>query len=521
MNVEQSKFVRYANARRINATIFDHTNGSNPGYSERLSGGTNEIYGLARSISVMAGDVIQAEVYAKYVDPNSSNWTSALTTLMSQIASNTAGVVYDGSGYSTSTSSFPSGFIGLQTKSDDGAPKAYLNWLVFDRNYVFQPALSGYKQITTAGKEAGTDVPHEYVSSPTFTITQPGYVYIYLSNENTTPVEVYFDDFKVTQNNSPVIQQEDYYPFGATFNSYQRENVVPNKYLFNAGSELVDDLGLQIYLTDHRTYDPWGRLGWWQIDPKPDHGGQESLTPYHYAFNNPILHNDPKGDCPPGVNCAALIAAASADASVHPNGVGAHTLGIAQGLGNSAEGLVNAVSHPIQTLQGLGNLALAGLAGNPASAMQMDAALGTNSYGAMTGVTNAVMNGANNLVNGNGIQRGTVIGEIGGAIIGSKGLSAGLSGLRGALTTSATGRVFWSGGDIAKTAAADFAKATGGKTLEMTFTGKIMNSVSPILPRSITGPVWNGLSTNFAKGASGSANFFTTPAGPRAGSIWS
>lgn len=28
-------------------------------------------------------------------------------------------------------------------------------------------------------------------------ITEPGYVYIYLSNENGTPIEVYFDDFKV------------------------------------------------------------------------------------------------------------------------------------------------------------------------------------------------------------------------------------------------------------------------------------------------------------------------------------
>lgn len=96
----------------------------------------------------------------------------------------------------------------------------------------------------------------------------------------------------------------DYYPFGATFNSYSRENSVPNKYLFNKGSELVDDLGVQIYLTDLREYDPWGRLGWWQIDSKADLGGQVSWTPYHYSYNNPIRYNDPKGDCPPdNPNC--------------------------------------------------------------------------------------------------------------------------------------------------------------------------------------------------------------------------
>jgi hypothetical protein len=41
------------------------------------------------------------------------------------------------------------------------------------------------------------------------------------------------------------------------------------------------------------------------------------------------------------------------------------------------------------------------------------------------------------------------------------------------------------------------------------------------LPKSITTPIWNNLSSNFAKGAAGEANFFTTVAGPKATSIWS
>ena len=146
---------------------------------------------------------------------------------MSQIAASTAGVVVDGSLYTTSTSSFPPGFIGLQTNSDNGAPKAYLNWLVFDRNYGL--ITGGFKQITTAAKEAGTDVPHERVfNTDPIIITQPGYVYIYLSNEAASPVEVFFDDLKVTHTKSPVIQQDDYYPFGLAFNSYKRENSVKN-----------------------------------------------------------------------------------------------------------------------------------------------------------------------------------------------------------------------------------------------------------------------------------------------------
>jgi hypothetical protein len=61
-SAEIAAFLRYVNARRINAAIFDHTNGSANGYSERLNASANEKYGLARSISVMPGDVINAEV---------------------------------------------------------------------------------------------------------------------------------------------------------------------------------------------------------------------------------------------------------------------------------------------------------------------------------------------------------------------------------------------------------------------------------------------------------------------------
>src|SRR5436190_1493615 len=42
---------------------------------------------------------------------------------------------------------------------------------------------------------------------------------------------------------------DNYYPFGLAFNSYQRESSVPNKYLYNKGSERQDDLDLGVYQT--------------------------------------------------------------------------------------------------------------------------------------------------------------------------------------------------------------------------------------------------------------------------------
>src|SRR5690606_37401005 len=61
-NEEQGDFLRYENVRKVQYYLFDRTKGSAPttvaGYAVRLSGGTNEKFGLARSISVMPGDKI-------------------------------------------------------------------------------------------------------------------------------------------------------------------------------------------------------------------------------------------------------------------------------------------------------------------------------------------------------------------------------------------------------------------------------------------------------------------------------
>ncbi len=288
---EQSKFLRYDNAKRVFTALFDHTNGTAPGYSERLNGSTNEKFGLAKSISVMPGDTLRLEVYGKYLDPNSANWTAGLTSLVNQIASGTGGTVVDGAGYLSSTSSFP--FAGLlSTSNSTGGPKAYLNWLVFDRNYIFIPGKSGYQRMSTSAKEAGTDVAHEKLASPDIIIGEPGYVYVYLSNEETTPVEVYFDDFKVTQVKSPVIQTDSYYPFGLRFDSYSREGSVPNKIKLFQGQEHVDDLGLNWDSFKWRNHQPdIGRF--FNVDPISEKYYYNS--PYAFSENKVVAHIELEG----------------------------------------------------------------------------------------------------------------------------------------------------------------------------------------------------------------------------------
>lgn len=285
---EATTFLRYDNAKRVQSALFDHTNGSSTGYSQRLNGSTNEKYGLARSISVMPGDRLNIEVYAKYVDTNSANWNAALTSLMSQITSGTAGVVVDGSNYSTSTTSFPFGGL-VNTTGSTGGPKAYLNYIIFDRNFNFKTG--GYERLSDAPKETGGDVAHERLFFDNLTITEPGYVYIFLSNEETSAVEVFFDDFRVEHIKSPVVSNQDYYPFGLAFNSYSRESSVPNKFLYN-GKELQTELNLGVYDYGARMFDP--AIGRFQmIDPHSEN--YANFTPYNYVLDNPINAIDPDG----------------------------------------------------------------------------------------------------------------------------------------------------------------------------------------------------------------------------------
>ena len=84
---------------------------------------------------------------------------------------------------------------------------------------------------------------------------------------------------------------DNYYPFGLTFNSYQRENSVDQKYLYN-GKELQDELDIGLLDYGARMFDPTiGR--WTTVDPMAD--VYQSLSPYNYVMNNPFKFIDPTG----------------------------------------------------------------------------------------------------------------------------------------------------------------------------------------------------------------------------------
>lgn len=220
-----------------------------------------------------------------------------MTTLFSQLASafslGSATSPLDGAAaYSAFGNVFQGGAPWINSSIwDPMAPKAYLNYLLFDENFVLVDA--GFDQVSTdceQESDLNPVAPHDYLSLHV-KVEQKGYLYVYLSNEQPTLTNVYFDDMKIVQY-SAVEQVSDYYPFGLTFNSYQRENSFQQNHLYN-GKELQNELDLNWVDYGARMYMPdLGRFS--TIDVRAHN--YMTYTPYGYVVNNPTNNVDYNGE---------------------------------------------------------------------------------------------------------------------------------------------------------------------------------------------------------------------------------
>ncbi|TAF71951.1 MAG: hypothetical protein EAZ53_17220 [Bacteroidetes bacterium] len=134
-------------------------------------------------------------------------------------------------------------------------------------------------------------------------LTAKADVQVEISCENTSNITpTFFDDLSVKVQAVPtvlVVQENHYYPFGLGMKGldWVLPNGKENKYQYNDGTEKNTDFDLNLYETDFRPYDPQiGRMT--GVDALADEFA--GVTPYNYAFNNPINLNDPSGLCP---NC--------------------------------------------------------------------------------------------------------------------------------------------------------------------------------------------------------------------------
>jgi RHS repeat-associated protein len=209
-----SEFSNYASVFRSPANIFDHTDpfpSSTKTYSVFTNGTNNYQIGPAKSYKVMPGDKVKIEAYAKYIHPTgyASNLAAFAGVLLGAFGA-PAPLAGEVATASVALNNY-GGIVAAGNGPTSTGPKAFVTILVFDKNYNLTDL--AYEAIDPSAEETGANVPFDYMMSE-YTVKEAGYVYMYVSNENPTRVDVYFDDIVMTHTPGNVIQYNEYYPFG-------------------------------------------------------------------------------------------------------------------------------------------------------------------------------------------------------------------------------------------------------------------------------------------------------------------
>lgn len=283
---EQSDFNNLGVARSV---AHNHTTPNNeiisPNESLELNAYLNRAVGATKLLQVKSGERVSMEVFARSPEVvNSNSVLSAFATALTGAFGLTSTVE---AGYTALSNQAPATAAAVGRNA--GMPKAYLAYILFNNNYAF--VQHGFHAVGITSQASFEKLALD------LNVPSDGYLYIYIANESnvSNTASAFFDDLSVVhyKNTSSlqVTQVQDYYPFGLTFNKYQKESSAENKYLYN-GKELQDDLnlgwldyGARMYMSDI------GR--WGVIDPLAD--GYHSWTPYVYALNRPNVNVDYDG----------------------------------------------------------------------------------------------------------------------------------------------------------------------------------------------------------------------------------
>ncbi|HLF33559.1 MAG TPA: RHS repeat-associated core domain-containing protein [Cyclobacteriaceae bacterium] len=282
--MENSPDPVFDNIYQFTSTAFNKTAGGN----KVLQLTNTDNVGANLVLTVMPGDEIDLNVWSTYTNSGTDGSTQGLVAMIGYVAGAFGGVQGGGgeAGAIYDAVSEALGVIGLGGTQGTTKTACYLNYIVFDRNLEYQ--FGGF--INTVSSSAST---MQQFSLNDINITQPGYIYIYLSNESVATTKLaFFDEFNVTLTR-PVIQSEEYYPFGMTIaeNSYNNILEAPNKFLYNS-NEWQDEQNAHVYDFNFRMYDPaLGRF--LRVDPLAEITRMQS--PFQFGNNNPIRFNDPFG----------------------------------------------------------------------------------------------------------------------------------------------------------------------------------------------------------------------------------
>jgi RHS repeat-associated protein len=413
-------------------------------YTSLLDGVTKKL-GASITLKVMAGDKVDMGVKYWYkgmgnelpdVPPTPENVLNNLLQTLGTGAAGLSGGKATPQQLSSSNSPVLPGITTFLTEqdnaaADNGTARAYLNWLLLDEQFNYVPGSSGYLRVGE-----GNTLQMQTLAMSGLPMSKNGYLFVYLSN-GSEYTNLFFDNLIVNHHTGSLVEETQYYPFGLVQSGISSKAFgrLENTIKYNS-IELERGLGLNVCDAQFRELDPQvGR--WWQIDPKTD----EMLMWSTYASNydNPIRFADPLGDEPEC--CQGLVD---------------FVVGVGQGLKAGAVGLKDFIVRDAwqgQTWKNLGNLALgSGLGtlsgqgtGSGLLLMDVDQKLGTNTFGTVSAVGNGLAQAGNTLLHGTAKERGNIAGQILFAVVGTKGVNAGVSAVknaaRGAKAAEAAGVV--------------------------------------------------------------------------------
>ena len=281
---EEQEFEFVAETRELDAT--ESRTGS---YASKLNPLEGKPLGPMKWVKVEKGDTVSMEAFAHYktstIPNGNATWQQGLAGfLLGSLANSVYGATLENGQPNAAYQQLvllgsTLAALGInQTQTDPTIPRAYLKWIKYDSDSVFES--QGIMPITDDANQSYERLFMQMVAA------EDGFVQFFVANESLR--EVYFDDITGLVRRPKIIQEGHYNPFGLPLAGLTTLGNPEYAYFFT-GKELYEDEALQWYDYGARMYDV--QIGRWTThDPL-----YQMHTPYGYCGNNAVNFTDPDG----------------------------------------------------------------------------------------------------------------------------------------------------------------------------------------------------------------------------------